>query len=59
MALIVTAHPGIDHDNIAATRAHGGLPWRHADAQRAAARPPATDLPVPRAEQIEPTEVAA
>jgi UDP-N-acetyl-D-glucosamine dehydrogenase len=58
LALIVTAHPGIDHDNIAATVTtvdFRGVTQR----QRAAARPPATDLPVPRAEQTEPTEVAA
>jgi UDP-N-acetyl-D-glucosamine dehydrogenase len=58
LALIVTAHPGIDHDNIAATVTtvdFRGVTRR----QRAAARPPATDLPVPRAEQTEPTEVAA
>ena len=58
LALIVTAHPDIDHDNIAAivtTVDYRGVTRR----QRAAARPPATDLPVPRVEQTEPTEVAA
>jgi UDP-N-acetyl-D-glucosamine dehydrogenase len=58
LALIVTAHPGIDHDHIAATVTtvdFRGVTRR----ERAAARPPATDLPVPRAEQIQPTEVAA
>jgi UDP-N-acetyl-D-glucosamine dehydrogenase len=58
LALIVTAHPGIDHDQIAAnvtTVDFRGVTRR----QRAAARPPATDLPAPRTEQFQPTEVAA
>jgi UDP-N-acetyl-D-glucosamine dehydrogenase len=58
LALIVTAHPGIDHDNVAATVTtvdFRGVTRR----ERAAARPPAVDLPAPRAEQTEPTEVAA
>jgi UDP-N-acetyl-D-glucosamine dehydrogenase len=58
VALIVTAHPGIDHDYIAATVPtvdFRGVTRR----ERAAARPPATDLPMPRVQQIEPTEVAA
>jgi UDP-N-acetyl-D-glucosamine dehydrogenase len=57
IALIVTAHPGIDHDNIAAS-----LPtvdFRGVTrTTRAAARPPA-DLPVPRVMQNQPMEVAA
>jgi UDP-N-acetyl-D-glucosamine dehydrogenase len=58
LALIVTAHPGIDHDHIAATVPtvdFRGVTRR----ERAAARPPATDLPVPRVNQSEPMEVAA
>ena len=58
LALIVTAHPGIDHDHIASTVTtvdFRGVTRR----ERAAARPPATELPAPRAEQTEPTEVAA
>ena len=58
LVLIVTAHPGIDHDHIAATVPtvdFRGVTRR----ERAAARPPATDLPVPRVQQTEPTEVAA
>ena len=58
LALIVTAHPGIDHDHIAsmvATVDFRGVTRR----ERAAARPPATELPAPRAQQTEPTEVAA
>jgi UDP-N-acetyl-D-glucosamine dehydrogenase len=58
LALIVTAHPGIDHDHIASTVAtvdFRGITRR----ERAAARPPATELPAPRAQQTEPTEVAA
>jgi UDP-N-acetyl-D-glucosamine dehydrogenase len=58
VALLVTAHPGIDHDNVAATVTtvdFRGVTRR----ERAVARPPATDLPAPRAEQTEPTEVAA
>jgi UDP-N-acetyl-D-glucosamine dehydrogenase len=58
LALIVTAHPGIDHDHIAATVPtvdFRGVTRR----ERAAARPPATDLPVPRVNQPEPMEVAA
>jgi UDP-N-acetyl-D-glucosamine dehydrogenase len=57
LALIVTAHPDIDHDNIAATVTtvdFRGVTRR----ERAAARPPAVDLPAPRA-NTEPTEVAA
>jgi UDP-N-acetyl-D-glucosamine dehydrogenase len=57
IALIVTAHPGIDHDDIAATVPtvdFRGVTRR----ERAAARPPATDLPVPRVKS-EPMEVAA
>jgi UDP-N-acetyl-D-glucosamine dehydrogenase len=57
IALIVTAHPGIDHDDIAAkvpTVDFRGVTRR----ERAVARPPATDLPVPRV-QPEPMEVAA
>jgi UDP-N-acetyl-D-glucosamine dehydrogenase len=58
LALIVTAHPGIDHNSIAAS-----LPtvdFRGVTrSQRAEARPPA-EMPVPRAEQTEqPMEVAA
>src|SRR5215216_4990391 len=58
IALIVTAHPGVDHDHIAATVPtvdFRGVTRR----ERAVARPPATDLPVPRVMQTEPTEVAA
>jgi UDP-N-acetyl-D-glucosamine dehydrogenase len=58
VALIVTAHPGIDHDHIAATVPtvdFRGVTRR----ERAVARPPATDLPAPRVLQTEPTEVAA
>jgi UDP-N-acetyl-D-glucosamine dehydrogenase len=58
VALIVTAHPGVDHDHIAATVPtvdFRGVTRR----ERAVARPPATDLPVPRVQQTEPTEVAA
>jgi UDP-N-acetyl-D-glucosamine dehydrogenase len=57
VALVVTAHPGIDHDLIAAsvpTVDFRGVTRR----ERAAARPPA-ELPVRRAEEIQPTEVAA
>jgi UDP-N-acetyl-D-glucosamine dehydrogenase len=58
VALIVTAHPGIDHDHVASTVTtvdFRGVTRR----ERAAARPPATELPAPRAEQTQPTEVAA
>jgi UDP-N-acetyl-D-glucosamine dehydrogenase len=58
VALIVTAHPGIDHDYVAATVTtvdFRGVTRR----ERAVARPPATELPAPRAEQTQPTEVAA
>ena len=58
LALIVTAHPGIDHDHIASTVPtvdFRGVTRR----ERAAARPPATELPAPRALHSEPTEVAA
>jgi UDP-N-acetyl-D-glucosamine dehydrogenase len=58
LALIVTAHPNIDHDNVAATVTtvdFRGVTRR----ERAAARPPATELPAPRAQHSEPTEVAA
>ena len=49
VALIVTAHPGIDHDNIAATIPT--VDFRGVTrTQRAVARPPA-DLPVPRVMQ--------
>jgi len=57
VALIVTAHPGIDHNDIAAS-----LPtvdFRGVTrTQRAVARPPA-EMPVPRAEHQQPMEVAA
>ncbi len=58
VALIVTAHPGIDHDHIAAsvpTVDFRGITRR----DRAAARTPATDLPAPRVQQSQPMEVAA
>ena len=58
IALIVTAHPGIDHDHVASTTTtvdFRGVTRR----ERAVARPPATDLPAPRTEQFQPTEVAA
>jgi UDP-N-acetyl-D-glucosamine dehydrogenase len=57
LALIVTAHPGIDHDNVAATLTtvdFRGVTRR----ERAEARTPAVDLPAPHA-NTEPTEVAA
>jgi UDP-N-acetyl-D-glucosamine dehydrogenase len=57
LALIVTAHPGIDHDRIAAmvpTVDFRGV----TRTERAVARPPA-ELPVPRVEQNQPMEVAA
>jgi UDP-N-acetyl-D-glucosamine dehydrogenase len=57
VALIVTAHPGIDHNHIAAmvpTVDFRGV----TRTERAVARPPA-DLPVPRVEQTQPMEVAA
>jgi UDP-N-acetyl-D-glucosamine dehydrogenase len=57
IALIVTAHPGIDHDNIAASVPT--VDFRGVTrTQRAVARPPA-DLPVPRVMQNQPMEVAA
>jgi UDP-N-acetyl-D-glucosamine dehydrogenase len=57
VALIVTAHPGIDHDNIAASVPT--VDFRGVTrTQRAVARPPA-DLPVPRVMQNQPMEVAA
>jgi UDP-N-acetyl-D-glucosamine dehydrogenase len=57
VALIVTAHPGIDHNSIAASVPT--VDFRGVTrTERAVARPPA-DLPVPRAEQNQPTEVAA
>jgi UDP-N-acetyl-D-glucosamine dehydrogenase len=57
IALIVTAHPGIDHDHIAATVPT--VDFRGVTrTERAVARPPA-ELPVPRVEQIQPMEVAA
>jgi UDP-N-acetyl-D-glucosamine dehydrogenase len=58
VALIVTAHPGIDHNSIAASMPT--VDFRGVTrTQRAAARPPA-ELPVPRAEQNQqPMEVAA
>jgi UDP-N-acetyl-D-glucosamine dehydrogenase len=58
VALIVTAHPGIDHNSIAASVPT--VDFRGVTrTQRAVARPPA-ELPVPRAEQTEqPMEVAA
>jgi len=58
VALIVTAHPGIDHDHVAATVPtvdFRGVTRR----DHAVARPPATDLPAPRVAQFELTEVAA
>jgi UDP-N-acetyl-D-glucosamine dehydrogenase len=57
LALIVTAHPGIDHNHIAASIPT--VDFRGVTrTQRAAARPPA-DLPVPRVMQNQPMEVAA
>jgi UDP-N-acetyl-D-glucosamine dehydrogenase len=57
IALIVTAHPGIDHDIIAASTPT--VDFRGVTrTQRAAARPPA-ELPVPRVLQNQPMEVAA
>jgi UDP-N-acetyl-D-glucosamine dehydrogenase len=57
VALIVTAHPGIDHNHIAATVPT--VDFRGVTrTERAVARPPA-DLPVPRVEQTQPMEVAA
>jgi UDP-N-acetyl-D-glucosamine dehydrogenase len=57
VALIVTAHPGIDHNRIAATVPT--VDFRGVTrTERAVARPPA-DLPVPRVEQNQPMEVAA
>jgi UDP-N-acetyl-D-glucosamine dehydrogenase len=57
VALIVTAHPGIDHNSIAASVPT--VDFRGVTrTERAVARPPA-ELPVPRAEQNQPTEVAA
>jgi len=57
IALIVTAHPGINHDHIAASVPT--VDFRGVTrTQRAVARPPA-DLPVPRVEQNQPMEVAA
>jgi UDP-N-acetyl-D-glucosamine dehydrogenase len=57
IALIVTAHPGINHDHIAATVPT--VDFRGVTrTERAVARPPA-ELPVPRVEQIQPMEVAA
>jgi UDP-N-acetyl-D-glucosamine dehydrogenase len=57
IALIVTAHPGINHDHIAATVPT--VDFRGVTrTQRAVARPPA-ELPVPRVEQTQPMEVAA
>jgi len=58
VALIVTAHPGIDHNSIAASMPT--VDFRGVTrTERAAARPPA-ELPVPRAEQNQqPMEVAA
>jgi UDP-N-acetyl-D-glucosamine dehydrogenase len=57
VALIVTAHPGIDHNIIAATVPT--VDFRGTTrTQRAVARPPA-DLPVPRVMQNQPMEVAA
>jgi UDP-N-acetyl-D-glucosamine dehydrogenase len=57
IALIVTAHPGIDHDTIAASTPT--VDFRGVTrTQRAAARPPA-ELPVPRVLQNQPMEVAA
>jgi UDP-N-acetyl-D-glucosamine dehydrogenase len=57
IALIVTAHPGIDHDTIASSVPT--VDFRGVTrTQRAVARPPA-DLPVPRVMQNQPMEVAA
>ena len=57
VALIVTAHPGIDHNHIAATVPT--VDFRGVTrTERAVARPPA-ELPVPRVEQTQPMEVAA
>jgi UDP-N-acetyl-D-glucosamine dehydrogenase len=57
IALIVTAHPGIDHDKIASTVPT--VDFRGVTrTQRAVARPPA-ELPVPRVMQNQPMEVAA
>jgi UDP-N-acetyl-D-glucosamine dehydrogenase len=57
IALIVTAHPGINHNHIAATVPT--VDFRGVTrTQRAVARPPA-ELPVPRVEQTQPMEVAA
>jgi UDP-N-acetyl-D-glucosamine dehydrogenase len=57
VALIVTAHPGIDHHSISASVPT--VDFRGVTrTTRAAARPPA-ELPVPRVEQIQPMEVAA
>jgi UDP-N-acetyl-D-glucosamine dehydrogenase len=57
IALIVTAHPGIDHNDIAASTPT--VDFRGVTrTQRAVARPPA-ELPVPRVMQNEPMEVAA
>jgi UDP-N-acetyl-D-glucosamine dehydrogenase len=58
VALIITAHPGIDHNSIAASVPT--VDFRGVTrTQRAVARPPA-ELPVPRAEQNQqPMEVAA
>jgi len=57
IALIVTAHPGIDHNHIAAmvpTVDFRGV----TRTERAVARPPA-ELPVPRVQHSQPMEVAA
>jgi UDP-N-acetyl-D-glucosamine dehydrogenase len=57
LALIVTAHPGIDHNSIAASMPT--VDFRGVTrTERAAARPPA-EMPVPRAEHQQPMEVAA
>ena len=58
VALIVTAHPGIDHNSIAASMPT--VDFRGVTrTERAMARPPA-EMPVPRAEQNQqPMEVAA
>jgi UDP-N-acetyl-D-glucosamine dehydrogenase len=57
IALIVTAHPGINHNHIAATVPT--VDFRGVTrTERAVARPPA-ELPVPRVEQTQPMEVAA
>jgi UDP-N-acetyl-D-glucosamine dehydrogenase len=58
-ALIVTAHPGIDHDHIAGTVPT--VDFRGVTrTTRAAARPPATDLPGPqRQDSVALLEVAA